>query len=986
MKKLIIFLLLFPYLVLGQGFNTPEIKYGHKKYPASTPDWVKLMYSENPDPGSVSKAYKAYYLNNPFVKNSHTQYYKRWLRSFARDDARFRNSTERNEELKSLDQSYIERSLLLKNNEGPNSTWEGIGPIDFDKEAASTSYAAGAGHIYTIEQSTYDDSTLYCGTATAGVWKTTDKGNHWHLTTSDLLINEVVSLEITPSNNDIVYFGGGKKLYKTTDGGNSWSQIGDAVFNAEDHYIPEIKIHPNNDQFIFVCSDKGLFRSVDGGNNFVELMDGDFQELEFHTMHPDTVYTVKQLNNETQFLKSTDGGNTFFQKISGWPVPTSTGEQKRTEIAVTPAAPNKVIALCTGVENGGSGLYGVYVSFDAGETWSRTCCGPQPGGVPSINNQNLMGWADDGTDDGGQYYYDLALEIDDYNPNKVYVAGVNLWVSNDGGNSFTCPSKWSHSYKANYVHADIHDIKCFDNNLWIACDGGAFYSNDLGATIDRKMLGVQGTDFWGFGAGFWDGEVLLGGTYHNGTLLKDNDVYLNGWISTGGGDNIRGFVNPGDDRKVYHDYGEFELPGNRNLPIQSLNFNLLPNASYTIGQSSNIAFHPHSHNTSYIGKEGDLWVSHDDGNYFDLVHNFGNTSITSIEVARTNPSQIYLATYSGWWDNKYVWASSDSGNTWTNITPPNSMLASNTRWVPYDITIDSEDPNIIWIARTSMYDGSPDIDGQQIFKSTNGGQTWTNYATSTLDGEYITNIVHQQGTDGGVYIGTRRGVYYRNNSMNDWALFNNNLPLNTTSVQLIPYYRKGQIRNGTNRSAYQCEFYENSNPLAQITRENLDDKNCPNDYIQFYDRSVMNESGSSWYWEFEGGTPATSTDKNPVVKYENHGVFDVILTVTDTFGTSTQTLDNFVVIENCNGVNVAENIHSKNLDIYPTLLKKGDVLNVINKQNEKLVYSLYNAKGKLMKHGEINDNIVKTDHLSSGSYFLSIQGQTYMLNKTIVIR
>ena len=67
--------------------------------------------------------------------------------------------------------------------------------------------------------------------------------------------------------------------------------------------------------------------------------------------------------------------------------------------------------------------------------------------------------------------------------------------------------------------------KYYDNDLWIACDGGIFYSNNQGDTIHQRMFGISGTDFWGFGAGFTNGEIMLGGTYHNGTLIKDNEVY-----------------------------------------------------------------------------------------------------------------------------------------------------------------------------------------------------------------------------------------------------------------------------------------------------------------------------------------------------------------------------------------------------------------------------------------------------------------------------
>ena len=175
----------------------------------------------------------------------------------------------------------------------------------------------------------------------------------------------------------------------------------------------------------------------------------------------------------------------------------------------------------------------------------------------------------DGSDDGGQYYYDLALAINPFNENIIHVGGVNHWISTDDGFTFNCPAKWSHPNKKEYVHADIHDINYYGSNLWIACDGGIFYSNNAGDSIVKKMNGIAGTDFWGFGSGFKDNNVMIGGTYHNGTLLKDNNTYINGWLSTDGGDNVRGFVNFGNPRIAYSDYGGKILSGNRNIAIDN---------------------------------------------------------------------------------------------------------------------------------------------------------------------------------------------------------------------------------------------------------------------------------------------------------------------------------------------------------------------------------------------------------------------------------
>ena len=67
-----------------------------------------------------------------------------------------------------------------------------------------------------------------------------------------------------------------------------------------------------------------------------------------------------------------------------------------------------------------------------------------------------------------------------------------------------------------------------------------------------------------------------------------------------------------------------------------------------------------------------------------------------------------------------------------------------------------------------MYGGVQDAQGYEVFKSVDGGQNWNNITTSTLDNINATNIVHQRGSDGGVYLGTRNTVYYKNNNMQDW--------------------------------------------------------------------------------------------------------------------------------------------------------------------------------------------------------------------------
>ena len=230
MKK-ILFLLFITFQL--SVFSQVEMKYNANT--ENLPTWVQLMYADNPDEGAVINTYTNFYKKNELVKNKHTQYYKRWLRGISR---------------------FSNAKPTLKTSKSSNQ-WECVGPWDFDKDAASRSYAPGAAHVYTVEQAVSNPNVLYAGSATAGAWKTTDKGANWELITRYLDIGGVYAIEIDFTNPDIVYispFGG---IYKSYDGGANWTVIGDAAFINLSPGISDMKLKPSNNLELFVASDEG---------------------------------------------------------------------------------------------------------------------------------------------------------------------------------------------------------------------------------------------------------------------------------------------------------------------------------------------------------------------------------------------------------------------------------------------------------------------------------------------------------------------------------------------------------------------------------------------------------------------------------------------------------------------------------------------------------------------------------------------------------
>jgi len=877
----------------------------------SLPAWAKEMYKPNPNLLFVKQLFESYYQTHPFVKNEHTQYYKRWVHAV--QNMVDENGIVQYPDRVQVDQSnaqYLQQINTRQSSFGPGSTWQCIGPFDFDKDANGRSHAPGAAHVYTIEKSSSNPNFLVAGTANAGVYKTNDKGLNWTPITEQLLIGECVAVEIQYNNNDVIYAGGNGRIYKTIDGGITWIETGDAAFNANFHKVYSIVMVPGHDQKLFASTNFGLYGTIDGGNTWNQLVSSPgsgeyFGDIELHPSDTNIVYAiynaklVGSTNKLTQFYKSIDGGASF-APVALWPSTAAAlsgaNHQRRAEIAVTPAAPNRVYAILTGKAAGGEGLYGFYRSEDAGETWTHYCCGTGPGGLAAADNMNVMGYDTDGTDDGGQYYYDVAIAADQINPDKVHVGGIMQWVSTDAGNNFTCLNSWSDPDGELYVHADIHDIRIYNNEVWVACDGGIFLSEDSGqVNFNRRQFGIAGTDFWGFGAGFKDGNIMLGGTYHNSHLLKNNNVYQNGWISyTGSADGFRGFVNPGYNKWVYNDSRKDKVPATRTDPFISYPFDKQPNASYYLGYSCPLVWDPTCFSTVYSGVDGVLWRSTDDGISWTSLKSFGSGDVTDIEVGFDDPNKLYVV-YSPTTGTRTINKSIDGGVTWTNITIPTSVLPVNNT-AQIDITIDVHHSDIIW---AGIISGNVNSNGYKIYKSTDGGQTWFNYSTAALDNHTIQSIVFQRGTDGGVYVGTNKTVFYRNNNMSDWELYNNQLPLLTSSLTLVPWYKGGKIRNASNRSVWEAPLYEIGAPVAQITADKRN-SGCLRDTFLLSDYSSQYQAGATWSWQI---TPAPSfstalNQEQVKVVFGSVGSYQVSLVVTDSLGSDSIAYANFITISN----------------------------------------------------------------------------------------
>lgn len=847
----------------------------------SAQDWYDMMYRSDANLLDVVRAYNTYYQSHPYEKTNQTQEFKRWLRSRL-------YTVQANGDPYSESMRPVHRSPKPADAPYNTAQWRPVGPFAWDKEAAGIAHAPGLAHCYVVREHPMDSNVVVAGMATAGVWLSTNAGRSWTNTTQLMPVREVRAVTFHPSNPAIVVFGSANGIYTSRDTGRSWSPTSFVHDAFSDVVVHDLAVFGEGGTELLAATSRGLLRSTNGGTTFAVLHASEALEIERHPVDATTWYAVARSGESCAFLRSTDGGASFSAIGSGLPIPAANEHSRRWEIAVTPAAPNAVYLLAAGVMNGGEGLVGVYHSSDRGSTWQLRCCGDGPGGAPTPQNPNMMHWDPDGQKPGGQYYYDLALAVSPVDANRVYVAGINVWVSSDGGRSFVCNAKWTWEpeYIPRYVHADVHEITTNGHRVWVASDGGTFLSLNDGIRFEDRSDGLVGTDFWGWGQGFDDCDVMLGGTYHNGVMLKDGDVYR-GWLQIYGSDNGGGLVNFADSRTAYADvylgeqWQRVRLSGKRDVSPQREGLNIVP--------TSPIVLHPNASHELWAGTQRGIQRSTDHGRTWHIMSSFGDTTMRRLVIPVHAPNVVLALGKASFWDTFVLKRSDDGGETFSTLPIPQSLLAGN-GWRVMDV-VTSLDATTIVVA----------IGGRQtrrkVIRSDDGGITWRDWSEG-LEAPSAISLAISREPEPTVYVGTEHGVYARMLNASTWSLLGTGLPMGNCNV-LSLCERNGLLRTATSRGVWELPIARSQPPVAVPSvaeRVVL----CTSDSVRFFDHSAVDHATVQRMWTFEGGTPSTSELRTPVVTYARPGTYPVRLTVTDVHGTNTHAIQSFItVVSNC---------------------------------------------------------------------------------------
>lgn len=603
--------------------------------------------------------------------------------------------------------------------------------------------------------------------------------------------------------------------------------------------------------------------------NWVQLagMNTTCSDMAFKSGNDNVAYCLKQNSGLLEFWRSTDGGNTYAASITGWPLVTQTSGRMTT----TAADPNRLYAVLLG-DAPATEIPRIVRSTDGGANWTVMCTGVT--GLTG-NTSSPLGMSN------GQGYYDLDIVANPNNADQVIVGTTTAYRSTDGGATFTPLGGYNGSFG---IHPDIQEMIAIGNDTWITTDGGLSYSSDFFATTGNfspRFKGIFSSDMWGFGQG-WNEDIVGGGRYHNGNTAM-SEAYPDGEaIRLGGGEQATGYYMIGRPRHIaFSDISPKIVPTNRNGALVDFSFNKFPNEDGYGNDMSEIEFLPYCYNHIYTGNGNDFWKSTDGGISWTSLHTFTGR-VKEFEISRTNPNIIYLATNTPTQLHK----SADGGITWNTLTLPSGASAHRV-----SLALSFTDENKLWMVSPS------NTSGNRVFMTTDGGATWSNLTTTAINGQSYTAIVHQQGTDNGLYIlGDDAKVFYKSDSEADWVAFNSGLPPVHNNEHILPFYRDSKLRSAGNHGVWEVDFYEEGAPIAQPTVDKLS-TTCGRDTFYFEDYSALKHTEATWSWSFPGASYVSSaTVRNPKVTYNTIGTYDVSLTVTNPQGSSTKSYTGMVQV------------------------------------------------------------------------------------------
>ena len=653
--------------------------------------------------------------------------------------------------------------------------------------------AVMGGRIADIAVHPTKHSTWYVAAGSGGLWKTTNAGITWTPVFDEQPSYSIGVVTIDPNNPDVVWVGTGENVsgrhvgwgdgvYRSRDGGQSWQQVG----LTESQHIGKILIDPRNGDVVFVAAEgplwnsggeRGLYKTVDGGDTWTQVLAIDentgVTDVEFDPSNPDVLYAAAYQRRrhiwsllaggpESGIYKSTDGGESWRRIEVGLPE----GDMGKIGLAVTPADPELVYATIEANDE----ERGFYRSRDKGESWER-------------RNSYISG----GT---GPHYYQ-EIETSPQNPDLVYQMDVFLQVTRDGGGTFDNLGTGREKHSDNHaMWIDPDD----GNHLLAGTDAGLYETFDDGTTW-RHFPNLPISQFYKLALDnaepFYN---VLGGAQDLGTLLGPTrttnveGVRNRDWYIPMGADGYGVAFDPEDHNTLYLETQQGNLYRVDRRSEEALDIQPQPTPGDPPERwnwDAPILVSPHAANRLYFGSQR-LWRSDDRGDSWtavsgDLTRNRNRYELElmgrvwSVDALYDNGAMSKYATltaisespvaegvlYVGS-DDGLIHASDDGGQTWRTAgdLPGVAELS-----FINDVEASQHDAATVFAVADAHKTGdlSP-----YVFESTNGGRSWRSIAGDLPAGTILWALQQDHENPDLLFLGTEFGLYFTPNRGTNW--------------------------------------------------------------------------------------------------------------------------------------------------------------------------------------------------------------------------
>ncbi len=695
----------------------------------------------------------------------------------------------------------------------------------------------------------------------------------------------IYGFDVSASNNNIIYAGSETGfMNKSTDNGLTWKQSGTGYpFGGG---VTAVAIHPVNPDIVYVSAGNQVHKTVDGGLTWTPLIPTASlfypDRLIIDYTNPDKLVAA---SSKGVYI-TTDAGTTWTKKWTN----------ASYDVEIKPDNPNVVYAL----SRNSSGKFEVAISSDGGTTFTAETSFPSnitetSGGLLAVTpaNPNLLfvvmlsstntpylykgtvtgsnwTWTLIGTGqttsfpmNNGQGYFDLVLGVSPLDPNIILAGTTTLFVSRNGGETFGYVGGYSGNFS---IHPDIQDIKMLPSGkTWISTDGGMTLTDDNFTLTTKYYARVNGL----VGSdmwGFdqgWNEDIIVGGRYHNGNTAI-TDFYNDKALRMGGAESPTGWVIQGKSRYVaFNDLGSGWI-----LPKTAEG---KPEGRFMFGKFPNME--------EYGGRRSNI-LTHP--YYYGVLFVGEGNSIWKSTDMGVSYDRIYTFPAKVLWmqisyshpDILYadvvgygLYKSENGGYTWTAKTALTKSPNGTSYWKgKLFFALSPYNGNRLYAC---LQNGTWSADLGRIYKSEDGGDSWTNWSGTVS--EYTKGIVVQPTSDGKdlVYLfsnainGTSAHVWYRREDMTAWEDFSHNYPAGMHVNLALPFFRDSKLRVAGSGSVWESDLQEKEFTPIITPWVERPHFNCMLDTLHFDDHSMLNHQGASWSWSI---SPAPAYISNPDVR------------------------------------------------------------------------------------------------------------------------